>query len=388
MLQRPTCRHIQIRGKVFIVTGGSSGIGRSVAAALVRKHAYAVVLFARTQATLDEAVAELKKIAASCGSETEIVAKSVDVSDEDSTIAAAASVAEQFGAIDVLIASAGVSTPNYFDKIPVAEFDRMMRINYLGSVISAKAVIPHMKVRNTGRIVFVSSIAGLTGVFGYSAYAPSKFAVRGLAEVLNMEMRPFGISISVANPPDVDTPMYAAEMVEKPEECKLMSEGTGVFSPEHVAGDIVRGIEHYRYFIQMGFDGHILGLLASNFAPVENGATALLQVLSGSLLRAVAIVYVWMFNDIAAKAHKKNLHLKGCDIAAKHAATKLAAVKAKHAAAKHAHATAKHTHDADDHAADAGKHAAAAHGAHAHDSHTPGKHEKPAASNKVSTKAD
>lgn len=262
---------------------------------------------ARTQATLDAARAQLAALATQTGSKTEIVTYSVDVSDEAAVNAAVAAFAAKYTTVDCLIASAGVSTPNHIDDIPVREFERMVRINYLGVVICTKAVLPAMKAQKSGRIVLISSMAGQAGIFGYSAYAPTKFAVRGFAEVLHMEARPHGIAVSVCNPPDVDTPMYAAEMAHKPEECKLMSEGTGLFPAADIARDVVAGIERYRFFIQTGFDGHVLGCVTAGFSPVDGGATALIQVLSASVLRAVAIGYVWMYNGIAKSVHDKRV---------------------------------------------------------------------------------
>jgi NAD(P)-dependent dehydrogenase (short-subunit alcohol dehydrogenase family) len=93
---------------------------------------------------------------------------------------------------------------------PEDEYERTMRVNYLGSVFAVRAALPHMSAG--GRIVLIGSMAGLTGVAGYSSYCPTKFAVRGLAEALTMELRPRGITVSLATPPDVDTPGFAHEV--------------------------------------------------------------------------------------------------------------------------------------------------------------------------------
>ena len=73
----------------------------------------------------------------------------------------------------------------------------MMRINYLGSVHTVRAALPYMKENGSGRLVFISSLAGLFGMTGFSTYSPSKFAVRGLAEGLHMELQPHNIQVSV-----------------------------------------------------------------------------------------------------------------------------------------------------------------------------------------------
>ena len=91
----------------------------------------------------------------------------------------------------------------------------MMRINYLGSVFCTKSVIDSMKSRKFGRIVFVSSQAGQIGIFGYSAYSATKFALRGFAEALQMEVKPYGVYVTVAYPPDTDTPGLKEENLVK-----------------------------------------------------------------------------------------------------------------------------------------------------------------------------
>ncbi len=115
-----------------------------------------------------------------------------------------------------------------------------MEINYLGTAYAIRTVLPSMKSRRKGRIVCVSSVGGLIGLYGYTAYGASKFAVRGFAEALQMEVKPYGITVTVAFPPDTDTPCFVEENKIKPQETKLISESSGVFSPSKVADDILR----------------------------------------------------------------------------------------------------------------------------------------------------
>lgn len=94
---------------------------------------------------------------------------------------------------------------------PLCSLQKLMSINYLGSVYPSRAVITTMKERRVGRIVFVSSQAGQLGLFGFTAYSSSKFAIRGLAEALQMEVKPYNVYVTVAYPPDTDTPGLAEE---------------------------------------------------------------------------------------------------------------------------------------------------------------------------------
>ena len=91
--------------------------------------------------------------------------------------------------LQVLINCAGTSASGAFDEIAVEAFEDMFRVNCLGSIYPTRAVLPFMKERKSGSIVFVSSQAGQVGIWGYSAYSSSKFALRGLAQALQMEVR-------------------------------------------------------------------------------------------------------------------------------------------------------------------------------------------------------
>lgn len=115
-----------------------------------------------------------------------------------------------------------------------------MATNYFGSLYCIKAALPAMQANS--HIVLVSSGAGLIGIYGYSAYSPSKFAVRGLAESLRGELK-VGVGISIIYPPDTDTPQLAEENKTKPPATKLITATAKVWSAEAVAKEIVKGIE-------------------------------------------------------------------------------------------------------------------------------------------------
>ncbi len=225
---------------------------------------------------------------------TKVYAYSVDVSDEKEMTTAVNDFVAKNGTLDAVIASAGVTNPDYFSNLPVSEFERIMRINYLGCVVTVKAAVPHMKKQATGgRFVLVSSMAGLAGIHGYSAYAPSKYAVRGLAECLAMEFKPYKIYFSVSNPPDVDTPMYAKETATKPEECKLISAGTGVFKPEQLAADILAGLKNYKFFIQTVRVFVSIALLCIVFFLVQRERAYVMGVIRPR--RSIRFVYIPLF---------------------------------------------------------------------------------------------
>ena len=90
-----------------------------------------------------------------------------------------------------------------------------MKTNYFGGVYCTKCVIDDMKKRKFGRIVFVSSQAGQLGIFGFTAYSGSKFAIKGFCEALQMEVKPYNVSVTIAYPPDTDTPGFKEENLIK-----------------------------------------------------------------------------------------------------------------------------------------------------------------------------
>jgi 3-dehydrosphinganine reductase len=143
----------------------------------------------------------------------------------------------------VLVTSAGSAHPGYFERLDDDVFREQMEVDYFGTLHAVRAVVPSMIERGHGHLVTISSTAGLIGVFGYSAYAPAKFAVRGLAETLRSELTPHGIVVACAYPPDTRTPGLDAENALKPEETTRISAAIKPKEAVDVGRAIVRGIE-------------------------------------------------------------------------------------------------------------------------------------------------
>jgi 3-dehydrosphinganine reductase len=179
---------------------------------------------------------------------------SADVSDPAQVDAAVASAIEHYGEPDILVANAGVARPGYFEILPLEVFRETMEVNYFGVVHAVRAVVPRMIRRRSGSIMIVSSGAAIMGIFGYTAYGASKFALRGLAEALRAEMRHYGISVGIAYPPDTDTPQLEEENKTKPPETKAITETSRLRSAREVALCIVRGIEQNSVTVLPGVD--------------------------------------------------------------------------------------------------------------------------------------
>jgi 3-dehydrosphinganine reductase len=148
-------------------------------------------------------------------------------------------------------------------------------VNYFGTVNIARAVVPAMIERRAGSFVGVSSAAGLVGVFGYTAYAPTKFAVRGFLESLRGELLPYGIHVGCSFPPDTDTPQLADENRYKPKETHAIAGTIKPLSARQVAKSIVEGIEKERFAIVPDASTRALakvaGLLPGVVAKVMDG---------------------------------------------------------------------------------------------------------------------
>jgi 3-dehydrosphinganine reductase len=229
----------ELRGAHVVVTGGSEGIGLAVAHACSARGSR-VSLVARR----DE---QLRGAAATIAGDVHVAP--ADVTDAGALAAALASCTERFGPCDVLVTSAGGAEPGYFTELDTATFRRQMEVNYFGTLHAVRTVVPTMVARGRGHLVLVSSDVGFMGVFGYSAYAPTKFAVKGLGECLRAELRPAGIEVSIVYPPDTETPGFIRENETKPEETARISASIRPVPAARVGSAIVRGIRRNRLTI-------------------------------------------------------------------------------------------------------------------------------------------
>lgn len=217
-----------------VVTGGSSGIGLAVARELARRGA-TLHLIARDRAKLETARRLVEQ-----ESKTPVAVHSADVSDEGAITSVLQSIGAASG-IDILIVSAGIMRVGRFADMAPGEHEESLAVNYRGALYTVRAAWPYL-LQSRGHLGLVSSVAGYTGLYGYTAYAPAKFAIAGLAECLRMEARPHGIGVTVVYPPDTDTPLLAYEREHAPPETRAITAGARTLSPEAVAQAFVRGL--------------------------------------------------------------------------------------------------------------------------------------------------
>ena len=254
-------------GKAIYISGGSSGIGLA-AAKLLASAGASVAVSARGQERLDKALAEVKSLAVN--SDQRFLAIACDVSDPAASRRAAAETLAVLGGCDVVIANAGIAHCMRILDADDLAYERMMRVNYLGTVHTVRAFLPHLLAQRSGRIGIVSSLLGFMGTFGYTAYAPSKFAQVGFAECLRQECLDKNLSVTICYPPDTDTPQLVAENLTKPPETKAISGNVKTLPPAVVAAALLSGIAKKKLNVVPGGMGKFTHFMKRHMPGVVN----------------------------------------------------------------------------------------------------------------------
>ena len=200
----PSCRDTTV-----LVTGASSGLGRLLAVRFAREGARAVALVARRTALLESVAREV----AAAGAEPLILP--CDVADRAAVFAAAERALTQLGAVDVLVNNAGYGRHRRFLEWDLDDMERMLGVNFLGTLYWTKALLPSMVERRRGWLVFMASVGGKIGVPEESAYAASKFAMVGLAEALSVEVEDAGVHVLTVCPGAIRTDFFGPEELER-----------------------------------------------------------------------------------------------------------------------------------------------------------------------------
>ncbi len=187
------------RDKVALITGGSSGIGRATALRLA-SYGAKVAVAARNAAALEQVAKEAAELG------TEALTIPTDVTVAEQCRQAVEKTAAHFGRLDILICSAGQSMRGYFCGSDLEALERVMRVNFFGTLYTTHFALPHVK-QTRGSLVALSSLTGLRGIPSYALYGASKFAIQGLYDSLRLELRPDGVHVGVVAPGFVDTPL-------------------------------------------------------------------------------------------------------------------------------------------------------------------------------------
>ncbi len=215
-------------GKVVVVTGGASGIGRALAARFARAGATVVILDINEDAAR-RAAAELGASAWQC-----------DVTDYDRCRVVVGQIRDRFGGIDIVIANAGITHIGLFADTEPEVLRRVMEVNFFGAVHVVKAALDSLRER-CGTIVVTSSIAGLGPLAPRCGYSASKHALHGLFDTLRAELRPQRVHVMVVCPGFTDTAIERAALAGRGGRAQRRTVGT-LAKPEDVADAVFRGV--------------------------------------------------------------------------------------------------------------------------------------------------
>jgi 3-dehydrosphinganine reductase len=280
-----------------IVVGGSSGIGLSIAKESAQRGTVAkVTILARNQERLNQAKAEIEKASSSTtASPSQVQAVSVCVTDYTAVEKAAHQIFGKTNASQervILFNCAGIPYTSEFESIPIDVYTKLIETNQLGAMYVTRAFVPHME---QGCIVFCSSATGQLGVYGYTIYSSTKFALRGFAETLHaelMRLKP-GVSVQIAFPVDTATPGYEVESKMMPAITKQLNANAGLLQPYAIAKTMVTCAmaKNPTFQVYFTFEGWMLSNLTAGMSPVSSLSDAMTQVALSGLFRLISLFY-------------------------------------------------------------------------------------------------
>jgi NAD(P)-dependent dehydrogenase (short-subunit alcohol dehydrogenase family) len=278
----------EIKGKIAVITGAASGIGRATAVALAREGAR-VAIADVDRAGLAETAKQIEAISG------QVSTYLLDVSSREAVYAFAQEIEAQFGGADIVINNAGVAQVATVEELSYEDFEWVMNIDFWGMVYGSKAFLPQLRQKGAGHIVNVSSIFGLFSVPSQAAYNSAKFAIRGFTEALRHEMKGSGIAVSCVHPGGIKTNILRnarfLQSVQTTEREQAMSgfDKLARTTPDQAAQTIIKGIKANKPRILIGMDARILDwiirLLPASYGKVmfrgEGGSGGVLGAMGG-----------------------------------------------------------------------------------------------------------
>ncbi|KAI4981349.1 hypothetical protein ZWY2020_021834 [Hordeum vulgare] len=299
-LTRPRAARILLKGRHVFITGGSSGIGLALATAPLR---------GRARGSPDA------RAAIRLATGLDVGVHQADVRDA----AAVARALDDAGPVDVLVCNHGVFVPQELEKQDMEEVKWMVDINLMGTFHLIKAALPAMKARTRetslpASIAIMSSQAGQVGVYGYTAYSASKFALTGLAESLQHEVISDDIHVSLIflltqrHRMSCTSAVFllVAEKKKRPELTTIIADSSGGMKADDVAKKALNGIKSGRFIIPCNFEGAMLAIATSGLTPQSSPLIAFVEVIGAGLMRFVALCFQWNWFSTIENWYAKN----------------------------------------------------------------------------------
>ena len=250
---------MRLDGRTAVVTGAASGIGRAIAVSLARRGCHLAL------ADIDEVgMADTAKMIR----DVRVSRHRLDVADRVAVAEFPDIVASEHGGVDILVNNAGVAVGGTFEQVSDEDIEWLFEINFWGVVRMTRAFLPLLRASKDARIVNISSVYGLIAPVEQTAYAASKFAVRGFSEALRHELEGSNIGVSVVHPGGVATSIAEKARVPAGTSEEEIAQRHAKYRkllrlPPEIAGEtIVRGIERRESRILVGSDAKMISLIA------------------------------------------------------------------------------------------------------------------------------
>lgn len=232
----------KLNGKIILITGASSGIGRQTFIDISKLEPKAIIIVSRSYE-------KLKKIAEEVNSKSEILIHPCDISKKESVLEMSKIVLNKFGKIDILINNAGIGIYGYLKDQTIEDIERVTNTNYFGMVYCTKAFLNSMIDNKSGKIINVASLAASFGIPKMAPYCASKFAMLGFSESLSYELRNSGINVTVVSPVAVRTNFFDNKSFEG----KMPHKLGYILDPKTVSKAIISAITSNRVEIVVPF---------------------------------------------------------------------------------------------------------------------------------------
>ena len=247
----------ECRGKVVVITGAGSGIGRALALNLASEGAK-LALSDMDSVGLEETVRRAKALGAEVKSDT------LDVTQREAVLAYADAVAEHFGAVNQVYNNAGIAYHGEFEKAEFKDLERVVDVDFWGVVNGTKAFLPHLIASGDGHLINVSSLFGLLGMPGQTAYNAAKFAVRGFTEALRQEMliAKHPVQVTCVHPGGIKTAIARNATAGPGEDldtfAQFFDQKLARTTAEDAAAVIVKGVRKNKARVLIGADAKLL----------------------------------------------------------------------------------------------------------------------------------